>query len=185
MDNVTCTTCGADNNTKTKYCRYCGYELPTPKVEAVEVPVQSSAPPSDKKKKSIGSIVGIILFVLTSAAVQQIFFKKPSFDKEMMQMASEINKTCPMMVDRDTRFDNAVAMPNNSFQYNYTLVNLTKAEISIEAFSKYIEPNVINTVKSNPDMKIFRDNKTTIIYSYQDKNGVFVHKFSVTSDMYQ
>lgn len=75
--------------------------------------------------------------------VQQLYFKTPSFDKEMMQAASEINKTCPVMIDEQTRLDNTVALPDNSFQYNYTLVNLTKAEINLDTVRKYLEPVII------------------------------------------
>ncbi len=37
-----------------------------------------------------------------------------------MEIASEINKSCPMMIDKETQFDNALAMPGKVFQYNYT-----------------------------------------------------------------
>jgi hypothetical protein len=136
----------------------------------------------DKKKKTIGMVIGIIAFGLSYFAVQQIFFKIPSIDKVMMQAASELNKTCPFMVDEYTRLDNAVALPGNIFQYNYTLVNITKEEVNLDTLKKYIEPGIINNVKTNPDLKIYRDNKTTMNYNYKDKNGVFVHKFSVTPD---
>lgn len=89
------------------------------------------------------------------------------------------------MVDQFTRLDNSVALPDNSFQYNYTLVEVTKDEVIIDTVKKYIEPNILNTVKTNPDLKFFRDNKTTLIYNYKDMNGEFVHKFSVTPEMYQ
>jgi hypothetical protein len=88
------------------------------------------------------------------------------------------------MVDQDTRLDNAVALPGNVFQYNYTLVNLEKSEVNIDTVKKYIEPGIINNVKTSPDLKAYRDNKVTMAYYYKDKNGVFVLKISVTPDMY-
>ena len=102
----------------------------------------------------------------------------------MMEAASELNKTCPIMVDKDTQLDNAVAMPDNVFQYNYTLVNLEKSQVNIDTVKKYIEPGLINSVKTNPDLKNYRDNKVTMAYSYKDKNGVFILKISVTPDLY-
>lgn len=33
-----------------------------------------------------------------------------SFAKVMSQSANELNKSCPMMVDKDTRLDNAIAI---------------------------------------------------------------------------
>lgn len=139
---------------------------------------------SARKKKMIGMVAGIIAFAITSIAVQSFLFKAPSFDKVMMQAASELNKTCPVMVDSDTRLDNAVAMPDNTFQYNYTLVNLKKAEVNIDTVRKYIEPSLINNVRTNPQFRSFRDNKVTMKYSYKDKSGVQVMEMSVTPAMY-
>ena len=130
-------------------------------------------------------MVGTASFAIAFLLVQHFFFKVPEFDKVMMQVASEINKTCPIMVDQHTQLDNAVAMPNNVFQYNYTLVNVTKEEMNVDTFIKYVEPGIINGIKTNPDMKIYRDNKTTMAYYYKDKNGEFVHKLSVTPDLYE
>ncbi len=138
----------------------------------------------NKRNKIVGTIVGIIVFGLSYFAVQQIFFKTNTFDKAMMEAASELNKACPIMVDQDTRLDNAVALPDNIFQYNYTLVNLDKSEVNIDTVKKYIEPEIINNVKTNPDLKTYRENKVTMAYNYKDKNGVFVLKISVTPDLY-
>jgi hypothetical protein len=143
--------------------------------------------PADKsaqKKKMLGMVFGIIAFGIASFAVQTLFFKAPTFDKAMMKAASELNKTCPIMVDSDTRLDNAVAMPNNTFQYNYTLVNLEKGEVNIDTVRKYIEPSIVNNVRTNPQLKSFRDNKVTMNYNYRDKNGEFVMEMKVTPDMY-
>ena len=103
----------------------------------------------------------------------------------MMAAASELNKSCPMMVDQDTRLDNAIALPENVFQYNYTLVNLTKDELDLEKFTAYMEPQITNNVKPNPDLKIYKDNQVTMKYYYKDKNGEFVAKFEVANKDYK
>lgn len=186
MENTICTNCGAHNRANSKYCNKCGYALPLPVVVDSGEPARPvPASSADRRKKLTGSIVGIIAFGITYWAVQQFLFKPPAFDKVMMQAASELNKTCPIMVDAYTRLDNAIALPPNSFQYNYTLINLTKAEVNLDTIKKYVEPAIVNNIKTNPDMKIYRDNKTTMIYYYKDKNGEFVHKFTVTPELYQ
>jgi hypothetical protein len=139
---------------------------------------------TDKKKKNIQTIVGLIAGGVTLVLVQQFFFKAPTYDQVMMKAASEINKSCPMMVDQETRLDNSVALPDNIFQYNYTLVNMEKATTDISYLENYLRPTLINTVKTNPDMKINRDNKTTMGYYYKDKNGEFLFKILVTPDLY-
>ena|SRR5688572_23902767 len=138
-----------------------------------------------QKKKNIGVIVGVATFLVVSVVVQQLFFKPATFDKAMMEAASELNKSCPLMVDQDTRLDNAAAMPGNVFQYNYTLVNYDQSEIVPDTLKKYLEPGIINTIRTNPDMKIYRDNNVTIAYQYKDKNGVFLLKILVKPDQYK
>lgn len=181
MDKVTCSNCGADNITNAKYCFRCGHTLPTITTEVAAETVQQ--PPAGNKK--IKTLAGAIVGIAVMYGIQQFFFKPPSIDKMMMEAASEINKTCPFMVDQYTRFDNAVALPNKSFQYNYTLVDIEKSEVNFDTVKKYIEPGIINNVKTSPELKIYRDNKTTFIYYYRDKNGVFVFKLNVTPEMYE
>ena len=186
MENVICKSCGAGNKTNQKYCSSCGYALPIPEAEILDIQVQNPVPAkTDRWKKLLISMVGAIAFGLSYWAVQYFFFSPPSFDKVMMQSASELNKTCPVMVDQYTRLDNAIALPGNTLQYNYTLVDILKGEVNTDTVKKYVEPGIINNVKTNPEMKIYRDNKTTFIYYYKDKNGEFVLKFSVTPDRYQ
>jgi len=135
--------------------------------------------------------IGFVVFFAIFYAVGQFggeklvsLFKKPAIDKAMMEMASEINKSCPFMVDNLTRLDNAVAMPNNVFQYNYTLINIVKDSLDINELKNNIEPTIINFVKTNPDMKAMRDNKTTVNYYYKDMTGVFLLTISVGPDKY-
>lgn len=139
---------------------------------------------SGKKKVNVAAIVGLIVGAGLIILVQQLFFKPPSYDETMMRAASELNKSCPMMVDQETRLDNAVSLPGNIFQYNYTLINIEKTAIDIDGLVSHLQPNIINNVKTNPDMKINRENKTTMAYSYKDKHGEFLFKISVTPDKY-
>lgn len=183
MENINCNNCGKSNPTNFKYCASCGYEL---KKNNEEVLTETSQHPIESKRKlSIKTIIGIIVGFGTMLAVQQFFFKTPTYDKAMMAIASELNKTCPVMVDQETRLDNAIALPENIFQYNYTLVNNEKESINIDEIKQYIEPTIINFVKTNPQMSFQREHKTTINYYYKDKNGVFLFIISVTPDMYE
>ncbi|PKL85317.1 MAG: hypothetical protein CVV22_08615 [Ignavibacteriae bacterium HGW-Ignavibacteriae-1] len=183
MNKLTCTNCAAANSANAKYCSKCGHALPQFRTEINTESVQTHK--SGSSKIILGLVLGLIAFGLTSWAVQQIFFAPPSFDKVMMAAASELNKSCPMMVDQYTRLDNTIAMPNNSFQYNYTLVDIDRANVNLDTMRKYVEPSIINNVKTNPDMKIYRDNQTTFVYYYKDKNGEFAFKVNVTPEMYE
>lgn len=136
------------------------------------------------RKKSVGTVVGLIIGFAVIVLVKQFAFKTPSFDKAMMQAASELNKSCPIMVDTETQLDNSVALPNNIFQYNYTLINMKKDSVDIAVFEEYMQPMILNNVKTNPDLKTYRNNKVTMAYYYKDMDGLFLTKISVTPDQY-
>lgn len=135
-------------------------------------------------KKIIGTVVSFIAGVAIYFLVKQFVFTPESFDKIVMQAASEINESCPIMVDKDTRLDNAVALPDNILQYNYTLINWVKDSINVEAFEDYMQTVILNNVKTNPDIQVYRSNGTTMAYNYKDMNGVFITKISITEEQY-
>jgi hypothetical protein len=133
------------------------------------------------------TVAFVIFYVIGHFAGDAIIglFKKPFYDKAMMEVASELNKTCPIMVDNATRLDNAVALPDHVFQYNYTLVNMVKDSVNIDELKNYLEPTIINFVKSSPDMKTMRDNKSIINYYYKDKTGIYLFTISVKPEQYE
>ncbi|HBL76030.1 MAG: hypothetical protein A2W90_11480 [Bacteroidetes bacterium GWF2_42_66] len=135
-------------------------------------------------KRIIGTVIGSAVGLIVVVLIQQLFFKTPAFDKMLMKVADELNANCPVMVDSETRLDNAFAMPGNVFQYNYTLVNLVKDSINIQDFEEYMKPRIVSNAKTNPDLQLFRDNKVTMNYYYKDLNGIFVSKISISPDQY-
>ena len=143
-----CNECGSENADNLKYCRMCGYGLPKPQVTEIQNSVQKPIKKMDYKKL-IGIIVGAIAFLVAYFLVQQLLFKTPTIDKVMMKTASEINESCPIMIDSETRLDNTIVLPSNVFQYNYTLVNMEKESTDIDMLKEYLEPNITNFVRTN------------------------------------
>jgi hypothetical protein len=88
------------------------------------------------------------------------------------------------MLDSSTRLDHVVFLPGNVFQYNYTLVGTIKDSIRSEDMKKYLEPVLIKDIRRNSAFKAQRHNKTTMSYSYNDKNGQFILKIDITPAMY-
>lgn len=214
MHFLKCSKCGHFNEVKTEYLMFCSscnkklennfsdWQVINPDksfddfkqlicISEEEMKVNS---PKEIPKKSKG-LKYLISFAIAFAifyAIGQLggeaivkFFKNSTYDRALMEVASELNKTCPFMVDSETRLDNALALPNNVFQYNYTLVNISKESVNIEEARNSLEPSIVNVVKTNPDMKYFRDHKTTINYSYKDKTGVFILTITVKPEQYQ
>lgn len=136
------------------------------------------------KNKRVQLIVGLIVGLVVAFAVQQYFTRKSLLDKQLMEMASELYKSFPMMLDRDTRIDNAVAMPNNVFQYTYSLVNMEKGEVETTALKNFLIPISTNNYKTHPDMKFLRDNNVTLKYYYRDKNGEYLFSFSIAPSQF-
>ena len=196
METITCTNCGAQNSAYLKYCSSCGHALPAP-----PAPIVESIPPQpdtfttrvNKHKGLVGAVFGIIFFALTVYAVQHFYskvasinnFQASAFESVMNMTAMQLNQKCPMMVDEATRLDNVEVLPGTVFQYNYTLVSLDGADVSPDTLQKYIEPQIIENVRTNPEMLIYRQNKTTFVYQYRDKNSIPILKILITPDMYQ
>lgn len=139
---------------------------------------------STKIGKTVGIILGIIAAVF-SYYTSQKFFIKNDIESELKKVAVELNKKTPMEVDEYSRLDSVSTIGKTNFIYNYTLFGLNKAEVNLDTVNKYIRPSLIENIKNNPDLKIYRDNKITIDYKYYDRNGVFVTEISVTPELYE
>ncbi len=185
MEKVTCTHCGEDNKTNARYCSNCGYELSKVVTANPNQPNQQSQKSEPTNRKPLlGIVVGIIAFGIAYFAVQQVF-SPPSIDQQLMKTASELNKSCPVMVDADTRLDNTITTPEKRFQYNYTLVNLLKESIDIESMEAYLTPQILNTIQTSPDLKFFREKGVTLVYDYKDKNSVHLLRLEFTPNEYK
>ena len=183
MENINCSNCGMSHSDSLKYCKNCGYELPKVKQEIITESIHQPVQP--KSKLSSKTIIGIVFGFATMFAVQHYFFPTSTYDKTMMAISSELNKSCPIMIDYETRLDNTIALPDNIFQYYYTLINTEKEKVDTTSMKNFLEPTITNFVKTNPEMKVQRDYKTTMVYYYKDKSGQYLFSISVTPDKYQ
>ncbi|MDA3905465.1 MAG: hypothetical protein PF484_05255 [Bacteroidales bacterium] len=111
--------------------------------------------------------------------------KNSSFEKIMQEAANELNKTCPVMVDSETRLDNAEVVGGDTFKYNYTLLNSLRSEMDLEGTVEYLEPLLVDQVKSNSALQIYRENKITMAYYYYDRNGELAFNIAVSPDKYK
>ena len=130
-----------------------------------------------KLLKIFGAIlVCVIIFI----AVQKIFFNHPSSDKDVKNFVKEMNKTCPTMIDKETRLDKVLAFADNNLQFNYTLVHAIKDSLPIPALKSYMEPVIIDKIKKSGTLRKLIDKKLTWIYSYNDRKGDFIFKVTYT-----
>lgn len=132
-------------------------------------------------KKTVGilAIFGLVYIVYF------LFVRKASFDDNLKEIALELNKTCPKMIDKETRLDNAQAIKGNIFQYNYTLLNILKDSMDIELYKASVEPSIVNNVITNPDLETFRKNKITLVYNFKDELNNHITRIIVGPKKYK
>ena len=213
MHYLKCSKCGYFNQVKTEYlvlCSHCNTRLTDNFTDwkkknedksfeeymQLVCTTDKEPPTTEKSHKNkrkglrfwISFAIGLAIVTTLSRfggeAISELF-NKSTLNPEMMEIASEINKHCPVMVDNATRFDNAMVMSDNILQYNYTLVKWVKDSININELKSYIEPTIINLIKTNPDMKTLRDNKTTFRYYYKDRKGAYLFRIVVKPEQYE
>lgn len=213
MHYLECQNCGHFNELKTEYltfCKKCNKVLknnfadwkkanPEKSFEDFKQIICTTGPvahsnekPDKKKSKGLKFWIGFTVTFAVFYAIGQLggeklvsLIKRPAFDKALMEIAGELNKTCPIMVDSLTRLDNAIALPDKVFQYNYSLISGSREYMDTEGLKTYLSPRIVNDVKTNPGMKFIRDNKVTVNYSYKDLNGEFLFLITVKPEDYQ
>ena len=85
----------------------------------------------------------------------------------------------PLNLDSNTRWDTTIPGPGNCLTYCYTLVNSSKSELNPDDLAK-VKPRLLENYKTNPEMKLFRENGVTLRYQFKDKDGQTVTTIEVS-----
>lgn len=104
--------------------------------------------------------------------------KAPTTSDVLRQVASEINKTAPLLVDKYTRLDGAVAL-GETLRYRYTLVTLAANDFQKNAISKSDGGRIKSNVCTSDGMLPLVRLGVLIEYAYHDKNGVEIEVIPV------
>jgi hypothetical protein len=143
----------------------------------------------EKSKKKIiwQALIFVVTFVVAFFATQYLMSDSSAVDKELKAVAEEMNKSCPMMIDKNTRLDNTIALKNNTLQYNYTLLQIEKGakDVNVEDIKKYIMSKSQENLNTNPEMNYYREKNTALKYYYKDKNGKYLLDFTITPEKKQ
>jgi thiamine biosynthesis lipoprotein ApbE len=111
--------------------------------------------------------------------------KNRELNHKLNEMATNLNGSTPVMLDRFTRFDSASVTKDNEFCYYYTILNTTNADSLFSELKQTISENIRSQVASSPDLRIFRDNDVTLRYFYRDSLQNIVHDITVTPAQYK
>jgi hypothetical protein len=131
-------------------------------------------------------IVGTVLLTVILFVAAYLLFSRPSFpDKAVLKFSREMNKHCPSMIDVETRLDKVNALADNSLRFNYTLIYRDKDSLAVGNLKAYMEPVILNKIKTSPTLSKYLDKNLTWIYTYNDKNGDFMFKIVYTPDQFK
>lgn len=131
----------------------------------------------------------LLLFSLVSLPYLISFWgctsKNRELNRQLNEMASNLNGSTPVMLDRFTRFDSASVTKNNEFCYYYTILNTTNADSLFSELKQTISENIRSQVASSPDLRIFTENDVTLRYFYRDSLQNIVHDITITPAQYK
>ena len=123
-------------------------------------------------------VIGISAGVSTFIHLQ----RRNSVEDKLVQTSNTLNARLPLNVDSDTRWDTTVPGPGRCLTYCYTLIHVSKSEINPGEVAARIRPKLLLYYRTNPEMKLFRDNRVTLHYVFKDKLGEAVTSVDVTPD---
>jgi hypothetical protein len=127
-------------------------------------------------------ISGAILLCALFVAFYVLFLRHSIPDRAVLKFTHEMNKQCPTMVDVETRLDKVNALADNSLQFYYTLIYRDKDSIPVDNLKAFMEPIILNKIKTSPTLSKYLDKNLTWVYSYNDKNGDFMFKIIYAPD---
>jgi len=140
--------------------------------------------PIDTSKKTVLYGIPILLLIGILVAALQFTTRKDPFQRIIETTSAEVNKTCPVMQDAETRRESTEALPDKVFQYNYTLLQIYRDSIDVEMLYVSFLAAMVENARENPDLELFRKNKVTFSYHFNDRVGNFVTRIKVKPEDY-
>jgi hypothetical protein len=136
----------------------------------------------EKSTKSTLSAVAIFVVTFAVAFFGTKMLFGNSTDKELKKISEQINKSCPINVDSETRLDSVSSFEGAKIQYHYTLVNVTREDTAFHSAEakKFVLTQSQKSLDNNPQMADFRDKKVKMEYVYKDRNGKELFDFTIT-----
>lgn len=139
----------------------------------------------NKKNTTSRIVIGIVIFIFITAVLKIALHETPrTFNDDMIEIANNINIHAPVIVDSTIRFDRVDALHGNTFQYNYTLLTLIHSQVDTVLLNTSGRQSMIEMIKKDPRIAIFRDNNIELQAKYFDKNGDYVATVSIYPNEY-
>lgn len=100
-------------------------------------------------------------------------------NQNLFAAAKEINKKCPIATDENTRMDSATVFNEYMITYHYTIHTVSNKDLDLAKFKAGMQTAMSEKYKTDPQLKIYRDNHIAVAYDYKDKAGGFLCYFIV------
>lgn len=127
----------------------------------------------------------LLCMALSLALFMQCNSPERALNKKLNEMAADLNESAPVMLDQYTRFDGASVSTGNIFQYRYTVLNTANPDSLVESGVRAPQDNIRNEFSTNPQLRVFKENKVVIEYVYMDEHNRTVRSLQVNPEDYQ
>lgn len=137
----------------------------------------------ENNKKLINQVLLFIgVFAIAFFGTKYVVASFGGAHNHLKQVALELNKRSPQLVDSETRLDSSTAS-GDTLVYHFTLVNLTKNDttVNLAAAKGFITKQAQSNLDTNAQMKDLRAMKVKLKYDYKDKNNQPLFNFTITS----
>jgi len=135
-----------------------------------------------KKLSFIGWVVGFVIGGMIVMGIKHAIFepKKSEISKqELIEVANELNKRLPIIVDSETRLDTVIAGPGKKLTYVYTLTNYSSGEVDSQEFERLVLPKAKKEACTNEGTKYFLKKDVRVNAYYQGNDGGFIYEVDV------
>lgn len=114
-----------------------------------------------------------------------IFSCNTNTESSIEEEVARINKSCPQMLDEETRLEKVVYFKPSLIIYNYTLVNLAKANVDTAQFRTALWPGILSGIRVDKDLEGLREKQINFEYRYYDKAKQLIYTFKISPRNYQ
>lgn len=137
------------------------------------------------KKKFKIIIYGAIITGLLIFFIQFLFLSKSKAEKELEEITSMMNNSCPHALDDETLVESVYTSSKNKVGLNIVLPKISRSIFQTEFFKDSIYSSIKRQMKADDFFKPLYEKDVTIIFNYYDKNPKLLFEINLKTDQYK
>lgn len=138
-----------------------------------------------KKRKNI--FLKILGFIVACAVIKElivVLLGPAPVSQQLADFAESVNKRCPMVIDSFTTLNNCAAFSDYRLHFNYQFNSMYKEEVDTIALFLNSREQMINRIKTDPALGVFKKNDLSLTASFYDKTGNYICGVAVSPKDY-